>query len=394
MIYSDYGTLRHVKIILATPVYPPEFGGPATYTKGLALKLRDKHEIVIVAYASTSEIIPGTTLFVASKRRPLPLRFLKYSVILFKAARGADVIYVQNAMAAGLPAVIVGMLRQIPVVLKFVGDEAWERASQEGHTEKRLEEFLAEPEGGWRTTLRMMIQGFVLRHADIVTTPSAYLRDAIVRTYGIKDGRAVVNYNAAVIDAEAVFSATPVPHQIVTTARLVEWKGLDGIIRAVSLLKEKYPDIRAVIAGDGPEEGKLKALAVELGVADCIKFTGRVSRAETWHLRKSSEVYVLNSTYEGLPHTALTSFAARIPMVATDIPGTNEAVYNEESGLLVPAGDDQALADAIARLFDDPALRKKLVEGASRILAEKFSWETHLAMLLGFFKSVRAKPRH
>ncbi len=382
-----------MKIILATPVYPPEFGGPATYTKGLAIKLRDEHEVIIVAYASTSEPIPGTTLFVASKRRPLPLRLLKFTFDLFRASRGADVIYVQNAMAAGLPAVLVGMVRRIPVVLKFVGDEAWERASQQGNTEKRLEEFLAAPEGGWSTALRMVIQGFVLRHADIVTTPSVYLRNAIVRTYGIKNERAVVNYNAAVIDAEAVFSATPVPHQFVTTARLVEWKGLDGIIRATAILKKKYPDVKAVIAGDGPEEEKLKALAKELGVEGSVKFTGRISRAETWHLRKSSEVYVLNSTYEGLPHTALTSFAARIPMVATDIPGTNEAVYNEISGLLVPAGDDHALADAISRLFDDSVLRSRLIEGAEKILNDKFSWDVHLKTLFGFFQSVQAKPR-
>lgn len=377
-----------MKIILATPVYPPEIGGPATYTKELALRLRDKHEIVIVAYASTSEIIPGTTLFIASKRRPLPLRILKYATDLFIASKNADVIYVQNALAAGLPAVIVGLLRKIPVVLKFVGDEAWERASQERKTKKRLEEFLENPDGGFGSTVRMIIQGFVLRHANIVTTPSSYLRDAIVGTYKIKNNRAVVNYNASEKEAGAPFPATSVPHQIVATARLVEWKGLDGIVRAVAILRKKYPDVRAVIAGDGPEEGKLKALAKELRVADRITFTGRISRAETWHLRKSSEVYVLNSTYEGLPHTALTSFAARIPMVATDIPGTNEAVYNEKSGLLVTAGDDQALADAIARLFDDSALRARLVDGAEKILNEKFSWDAHIKTLFGFFEAV------
>jgi glycosyltransferase involved in cell wall biosynthesis len=383
-----------VKIILATPVYPPEIGGPATYTKELAKRLRDEHEIVIVAYASTSEIIEGTTLFVASKRRPLPVRLLKFFILLYKASRGADVIYVQNAMAAGFPAVLVSMMRGIPLVLKFVGDEAWERASQERRTKKRLEEFLAAPEGGWRTSLRMLIQGFVLRHANIVTTPSLYLRDAIVRTYRIKGERAVVNYNAGEETETAPFSATPVPHQIVTTARLVEWKGLDGIIRAVAILKKRFPDVRAVILGDGPEEERLKTLASELGIADHISLPGRVSRAETWHTRKSSEVYVLNSTYEGLPHTVLTSFAAHIPTVATNIPGTNEAVYHEKSGLLVPAGDDQALADAISRLFDEPALRAQVVAGADRILNEKFSWEAHLKTLLAFFESVRTKPRH
>ena len=383
-----------MKIVLATPVYPPEIGGPATYIKGLALQLRDKHEIVIVAYASTSERIAGTTLYVASKRRPLPLRLLKFTRDLFKASQGANVIYVQNAMAAGLPAVIVGKLRHIPVVLKFVGDEAWERASHAGQTKKRLEEFLASPEGGWKTFIRMMIQGFVLRHADIVTTPSVYLRDAIVRTYQLKEERAVVNYNVAVIDAEAPFEAIQVPHQIVTTARLTEWKGIDGTVRAVALLKEKYPDVKLVIAGDGPEMENLKKLAKEKHIEDRVKFLGNVSRAETWHQRKCSEVYVLNSTYEGLPHTALTSFAAGIPMVATNIPGTNEAVYDGVSGLLVPAGDDTALAEAVARLFDNPELRTKLVVGATKILEEKFSWDAHIKTLLSFFESVRAKPRN
>jgi len=383
-----------VKIILATPVYPPEIGGPATYTKELAVRLRDKHEIVIVAYASTSEIIPGTTLFIASKRRPLPLRLIKYTFDLFKASRGADVIYVQNAMAAGLPSVIVSKLRNIPLVLKFVGDEAWERASQHRRTTKRLEEFLAKPDGGFGTRVRMKIQGFVLRHCDVVTTPSAYLRDVIVQTYRIKNERAVVNYNAGGETETTPFSAKQIPHQIVTTARLVEWKGLDGIIRAVAILKKQFPDVRAVILGDGPEEENLKKLARELGVADSISMPGRVSRAETWHVRKSSEVYVLNSSYEGLPHTVLTSFAAQIPTVATNTSGTNEAVYDGESGLLVPVGDDQALANAIARLFNDPELRKKLVAGADKILAEKFSWDAHLKTLLGFFESVRSKPRN
>lgn len=383
-----------MKMVLATPVYPPEIGGPATYTKELAERLRDAHEITIVAYASTSEKIPGTRLITVSKRRILPLRMLKFTYELYKAAKGADVIYVQNAVAAGLPAVLVKSLTGTPVVLKFVGDEAWERASQERRTQKRLEEFLAHPEGGWRTMVRMHIQGFVLRRSDIVTTPSLYLRDAIVRSYHLQNERTVVNYNASEKETAAPFAATPVPHQLVATARLVEWKGLDGIIRAVARLAKEFPDVKLLIAGDGPEEEALKKLSTELNVQKHVTFLGRVSRAETWHIRKSSQVYVLNSTYEGLPHTALTSFAAEIPMVATDIPGTNEAVYAGISGLLVPPGDDEALAAAIKRLFTDPALCAHLVAGGKKILAEKFSWETHIATLLGFFESVRTKPVH
>lgn len=381
-----------MKIVLATPLYPPEIGGPATYIKELAERLRDDHKITIVAYASTSENIPGTKLITVSKRRALPLRLLKFTQVLCKAAKGADVLYVQNAVAAGLPAVIVKWLTGTPIVIKFVGDEAWERATQLRETIKPLEDFLATPEGSLRIRLIMKLQGFVLRHANIVTTPSAYLTEAVIHTYRVPRERTIVNYNAAEKTEILSLTAQPIPHQIVTTARLVEWKGVDGIIRATARLIQEFPDVHLLIAGDGPEEKSLKKLSQELDVQEHVTFLGRVSRAETWHIRKTSQVYVLNSTYEGLPHTALTSFAAEIPMVATNIPGTNEAVYDGESGLLVPLGDDSALAEALARLFNDPALCAHLVAGGKKILAEKFSWDAHLATLLTILESVRAKP--
>ena len=383
-----------MKIVLATPLYPPEIGGPATYVKELAERLRDKHEIVIVAYASTSEKIEGTTLITVSKRRRLPVRLLKYTYVLWKAARDADVIYVQNAVAAGLPAVIVGRLRRVPVVIKFVGDEAWERATQLRYTAKQLEEFLAAPEGGVRIRLIIRLQGFVLRRAQAVTTPSAYLADAIIRAYRVKKEKVFVNYNAAEKTDILPFDANSIPHQVVTTARLVEWKGVAGIIRATAILAKQFPDVRLLVAGDGPEEKDLKILAVELGIAERVVFLGRVSRAETWHIRKTSRVYVLNSTYEGLPHTVLTSFAAEIPVVATNVSGTNEAVYQEETGLLVSPGDDAGLANAIARLFTYPALCERVIAGGQKILKEKFSWGSHLKVLLGLLESVRADPRH
>ena len=188
------------------------------------------------------------------------------------------------------------------------------------------------------------------------------------------------------------FEGIKKPHQLVATARLVEWKGIDGIIQAVALLRLPYPDVTLIVHGDGPTRASLEALTKEKGLSDCITFTGNVSRSETWHTRNCSSVYVLNSNYEGLPHTALTSFAANIPIVATNIPGTNEAVYHEQSGLLVPPKDPIALAKAIARLFDDTELQEKMVKGGQTILHEKFSWHSHLQVLQSIFQSVISKP--
>lgn len=379
-----------MKIIIATPIYPPEIGGPATYTKELCERLSDTHDITVITYTNSAIAFRNTRLIPVGKGRPLPIRLAIFFIKLLRASKGADVIYVQNAMAAGLPVALVHIITGIPFVLKFVGDEAWERATQHKHTTKRLEEFLANPDGTLRIRLMMWIQGFVLRRASIVTTPSAYLLQEIIKTYGIKPECGIVNYNAAEKTEELPFPVTRMKHQLATTARLVKWKGIDGIIRATALLKKKFPDVRLVVAGDGPEKKSLEDIAHELNISDSVDFLGNISRAETWRLRKQSEIYVLNSTYEGLPHTVLTSFAAEIPTVATDIPGTNEALYHEKTGLLVRPDNDQELANAIERLLNNPVLGRELAENGTKLLKEKFSWEAHLRTLNDIFKSVVA----
>lgn len=383
-----------MKILIATPIYPPEIGGPATYVKELCSHLSPTHTITVVAYTDEHIAFPNTKLIAVSKQQSFFVRFPQYIWAVWKASKDADVIYVQNAMASGLSVALVSMMRGIPFVLKFVGDEAWERATGRRETTKRLEDFLEHPEGGLRTKLFMAIQGFVLRRASVVTTPSLYLSEQIIKTYGVDKKRAVVNYNAAEHTELENISLKRIPHQVATTARLTSWKGVDGIIRAIQILKQEIPDVRLVVAGDGPEMENLKKLVSTLGLSDSVTLLGNISRTETWNLRKNSEVYVLNSTYEGLPHTVLTSFDAEIPTIATNISGTNEAVYHEKTGLLVEPGDDRALAGAIKRLFADHELGAVLVHNAKNLLKEKFSWEAHIKTLNSILESVVTKPRN
>ncbi len=379
------------RILLATPIYPPEIGGPATYTKELSEKLGNDFNITILTYGkkATAPVFPNTKLSVVNKNSPMLIRLFLYTLQAIRLARKADVIYVQNAVASGFPVALATYLVKRPFIIKFVGDEAWERATQRKETEKFLEDFLKKPEGGtWVKTL-MKIEGFVLRRASLVTTPSAYLRDLLIQTYSVKPENIITNYNASENEERKVpFDLVKKEHQICATARLTAWKGIDGILKAVAILKNTYPDVMAVIAGDGPELGNLKNLAKELQVEKYVKFLGRVSRDETYKIRKESAVYILNSTYEGLPHTALTSFQANIPIIATNIAGTNEAVYDNESGLLIPPNDPDALARAVTRLFEDKRLAENLIQGGQKILNKKFTWETHIENLKGFFNKV------
>lgn len=372
-------------IVLATPLYPPEIGGPATYTKEIAQRLRGEHTITIVALADSPEAIPGVELVAISKKLPAFLRVPLFFFALVRRARTADVIYVQNAVAAGLPAVFAGAFLHKPVVLKFVGDEAWERATQAGLTSDLLDAFLAKPMPSVQISVLHAIQTFVLRRVSLVVPPSAFLGSILTKRYGLEESRVKVNYNAFEPTAEAGTVAR-VPRRIVSIGRLVKWKHVEGIIDALKLVRLTYPDVSLMVIGDGPERGALEAHAKEAGVEQSVSFMGRCSHEEASALLKSGELQVLNSTYEGLPHVALESFAARVPIVATNIGGTNEAVVHERSGLLVAPGDVRGLSQAVMRMFGDSALENALCEGGKDILTQRFSWDAHLATLLAVFK--------
>jgi len=350
------------------------------------------HELTIVAYTDVKKASPNTKLISISKRNPLPIRLLKFLFALIRVSKEADIIYVQNAMAAGLPVAINKIITGKPFIVKFVGDEAWERASQARRTTKSLQEFLRKPDGGLKSRAMMSIQKFVMTQASMVTTPSAYLREEILKAYKLSPQKVVTNYNASEKPQILPFQDKVNEFQIITVVRLVKWKGVDGIIQALVEAQKHFPQATLVVAGDGPEMENLKSLSKELNIDKSVKFLGNISKAEVWQLSKSSGISILNSTYEGLPHTVLNNFAAEIPTIATDIPGTNEVVYDEKTGLLIKPGDSLALARAIERLFTDDILREELTKNGLKLLGEKFSWESHIRNLKSIIESVLSVP--
>ncbi|MBI4692189.1 MAG: glycosyltransferase family 4 protein [Candidatus Terrybacteria bacterium] len=334
-----------MKIVIATPLYPPEIAEPAPYVKELAERLSGEHEIIIVAYASTSEKIKDTKLITIDKRRPLFIRLIKYLIEIFKASRNADVIYIQNSLAVGLPAIIAGFLQKVPVAIRFTEDEAWKRAVYARLTKKKLNEFLDEPDiGNLKIRLIMRAQGFILRQAQTVIVPSEYLRDALIKAYHLQNKKIIVNCNPAKKEVILPFSAVKIPRQIVA---ITDKKNkINKIINAVSLLKKEFPDIQLIAAEQ------------------------ESTRAEMWHLYKTSQVCILNSTEE-FSETAIDCFNAGIPVVFTGAPDASE----------------KNIADAILKLLKDHDLRERLVKDGQKTIAEKFSWDVHShALLKTFFR--------
>jgi glycosyltransferase involved in cell wall biosynthesis len=153
---------------------------------------------------------------------------------------------------------------------------------------------------------------------------------------------------------------------LAAVGRLVPQKGFDILLRAFAIAARQAPDWCLVIAGDGPQRDALRALAASLGLAERVQFRGVVDAAG---LMRSSDAFVLASRYEGFPNALVEAMAAGVPVVATDCPsGPREITDGGRLGLLVPLGDEPALASAIARIMADPELRRELSAKGREVL--------------------------
>jgi glycosyltransferase involved in cell wall biosynthesis len=151
---------------------------------------------------------------------------------------------------------------------------------------------------------------------------------------------------------------------VLTICRLMVWKRVDNIIRALAQWPE---DVQLLVAGDGDMQAPWEELARGLGLADRVRFLGNVPHRDIPLWIRAADVFVLNSEYEGLSHTLLEVQALGTPIIASGVCGNPEVVEDGVNGLLVDPRDPDDLARAGRRLLDDPELGRRFVaEGLTR----------------------------
>jgi glycosyltransferase involved in cell wall biosynthesis len=171
--------------------------------------------------------------------------------------------------------------------------------------------------------------------------------------------------------AREVTSKAPHP-TVVTLGRLVPHKRVELALEAIARLRPALPDLRLVVAGQGPWEHRLRAQAARLGIADAVTFTGWVDEQAKRDLLASAWVLALPSVKEGWGLVVMEAAAFRTPTVAFRVGGLEESIAHGQSGLL--ADDEDELIDALRRTLVDPSLRERLGEEAAR-RAAAYSWD-------------------
>jgi glycosyltransferase involved in cell wall biosynthesis len=187
-------------------------------------------------------------------------------------------------------------------------------------------------------------------------------------------------------------SAGPLPSPVVTLG-FVKWLkpkyGPDVLIEAFARIHTTRPNTRLVLAGKGEMHEQLQARVNQLGLQDAVQILGRVDHGAVPALIRSFDIMVMPSVYESETFgvAAIEASAAGVPVVASRVGGVPEAVLHEQTGLLVPPRDVDALARACIELIDDPDRRRRMGEVGRRFVGRYYSWPDNAALMAAVYRA-------
>ena len=329
---------------------PPPSGGMANQCEQLLRLLR--------ADAASVELVCTNSPYRPAWLGRLPMvralaRLLPYLLALWQAAGRAQVMHVlaNSGWAWHLfaaPALWVARLRGTPVIVNYRG----------GHAET----FFAKAPGH---VLR------ALAGARLRVTPSRYL-ERVFAGHGLS-AQVIPN----IIDLSRFTRRAPrafgdAPH-LVVARNLEPIYDMPTALRAMVLVRRRYPQARLTMAGSGPELSALQALSMSLGLATCVQFAGRIDNAQMPALYASADLALNPSTVDNMPNSLLEAFASGVPLVSTDAGGIPDIARHGVDAWLVPVGDAQAMADAACSLLGDSALAGRMTDAAHHAV-QTYAW--------------------
>ena len=369
-----------MKILIATGLFPPDIGGPATYSKILADELPEHGiDVSIVTFGKV-------------RRLPRLIRHIVFFFTLLRASAGIHIVYALGPVSTGVPAYLLAKLLRKPFVIRITGDYAWEQyVNRTGNSEyvTSVEEF-QQNKYDLRTELRRKVQQYIARSANKVIVPSKYLNKIIVG-WGVSQHVVVTIYNG--FDGAKDYGKKETLRGllrfegklIISVGRLIPLKCFVELVEAMPEIIQKFSDVKLVIVGDGPAQQRIEETIKKLNLEERVVLTGALPRDVMFRYIKAADVFVLNSVHETFSHLLLETMAIGTPIVTTNVGGTPEIIEHNKEGILVTPRVTGELVSAIMLLLEDSTLRSKLVSSAE-LKIKQFSIEAMIDKILEVLK--------
>ena len=351
-----------------------ETGGAQRYVAALLPALAAEYDVVVAAHGDgflgdASRAAGVRYVPLRHMRRAIhPLRDALGLIELFRLFRRERPIVVHaNSSKAGILGRLAAVAARVPV--RFFTVHGWAFKADRG---------LAAIAYLWADRLMSPLTTATICVADGE-------RRAGLRAHTCRASRTVVIYNGVALDVPLRAPGAG-PVTLLSVGRLRPPKDFMTLLRAI-----EPGSVRVRIVGDGPERAALEAEVARLGLERTVELLGM--RGDVGELLAAADVFVLASDSEGLPMSVLEAMAAGLPVVASAVGGVPELVREGETGMLVPPRDSAALAGAIRRLVEDPALRDRLGAAGRQRVEREFSLarfqREHLELYRDYVKRAR-----
>jgi O-antigen/teichoic acid export membrane protein/glycosyltransferase involved in cell wall biosynthesis len=229
-------------------------------------------------------------------------------------------------------------------------------------------------------------RGMIIRGAQWIAANSRHTKK-LVEAWGIPADRIVMVHPpiseqaTRVSRKQELLSADAAPYRLATVSRIVKNKGIDSVLYAVKILQNKGVACRYVVVGEGPAKPAFEELSRQLGLQDCVQFTGYIAEEDKLQLLQSSDVYVMPSRvdpkeqHEGFGIAFLEAAACGIPSVGSNAGGIPDAVIDGETGILVEPDSPEQLAEALLFLHQNSNVRHAMGRAGLERARTQFSPE-------------------
>jgi len=291
---------------------------------------------------------------------PFYIFFAIITMLRFARSYEIDLIYAHWVLPNGFPAAIVSKLLNIPLVISIHGSDAYIA------NKNKMFQIIAK----WTFSQAKSVTACSPTLKEMAILAGAPL-DTILLPYGVYSDQFSPNSDEKKSNKL----------RIAALGRLVYKKGFENLVNAMEIIHRIHPETELLIGGDGPLLNPLKELATKHSLNSIISFLGRIPWDHTRDFLINADIFVLPSiidsqgNVDGLPNVLLEAMACGCPTVASDISGVPLVVINNYNGILVPPGDQDALASAIIKLIELPKFRRELGDHARKTIEETLDWK-------------------
>ncbi|MBI3336796.1 glycosyltransferase family 4 protein [Candidatus Peregrinibacteria bacterium] len=315
-----------MKIVLATGIYPPDIGGPATYVQNLAWEFVKKNiEVIVVTYGRNVEQRMKNEecawhVVRVSKSIPI-LRWFLYALALRKHAKDADVVYAFSSVSTGVP-MVLAHVKKPKKVLRLGGDFFWERYTAGGGM-MSLNEWYESLH--WTLWISHRFIHWLLNRFDLIVFSTRFQEEIYEEFYQSLPQHGVIE-NAiptglprsfGFAQDRLRFSRKPGLFRLLFMGRFVGFKNLFTLLDAIL----QMPHMMLTLVGEGPLKKNVLSKVIRDGTSDRVRVLGSVYGAEKDKLLKEHDVLIIPSTTEISPNTALEAQAAGLPVLLTEETG-------------------------------------------------------------------------